>query len=650
MSEVKRLADLLRQSGHQQAGAILEKRRDLQSLCRIERDGDRHFRVRIQEYTLHTVTPSQLSWLASWLTKQAASGRSSSSTTARDNTDPWVIIDRALRTIGRADVADRLMKELKLRGGFRFTYAPRGINVFVDGRAFRVGDGAKGVRQFARFLDQWLEASGVESADQIVMYAREALSRQVPALGRSYWLGRSGLGRRIRQCVYERELRTLIKRAGLTGRPSRAQTDHLLSLVLERSGAQPNYFERLEELEKLETEAVLRALLLAIAVPARAVAEATIRLLVELRVLSSPISPEGERSALSLACALFKRIAVGQTIDPGIVDRLCQDVDLRKYQPLWLLKRVRSFAVATSGLQEAAQVIDRLLGVHLRQQARFASPAQPRSDEAIPNQESVRPAFSKQESPPSAQPASSWPSVLSTLGVRDPGVPDELARSLLEAALDRARYQRQYGLPEVEYWVQFRDPFLQGVGIERVRFLPSERPGELTVETAPTRFTCPLQVPPPTVRGGALFLALMAALAYCALVTSPDFLTLSSKRSGRHYQFPSRSPRVQAKGKRQPVALPRGRQGSVKSATSKTSVARLTAYVTPHLRKLRKGRYASADAVAAARLQGIRLPGGFTFVRGHIRGGEGTEVTASYVLVDLALETIRRFRDRKEGA
>lgn len=223
-----------------------------------------------------------------------------------------------------------------------------------------------------------------------------------------------------------------------------------------------------------------------------------------------------------------------------------------------------------------------------------------------------------------------------------PMVPDEVMRSLLEAALRKGWEKPVYALPEVEYWVRVQDRLLTVMGVERFRFV-LQGPQAVQVICAPSPVTFPLEVPPLSIQGGSLYIALMAALAYTEMVTRRD--RLQAERGGVIHvlQVGARKGTRRAASNR-PVRVGRV-SGTDFAAThrGRTVATRAASYVVPHLRWLHVGE-ASANALAEAAEHGIRIPDGYTFVRGHFRGDGAGDGAPEYNVVDVALETVRRFQ------
>ncbi|HLN62484.1 MAG TPA: hypothetical protein VK464_13135 [Symbiobacteriaceae bacterium] len=238
-------------------------------------------------------------------------------------------------------------------------------------------------------------------------------------------------------------------------------------------------------------------------------------------------------------------------------------------------------------------------------------------------------------------------STLSTLDGSDPRVPDEVMRSLLEAALRQSRTHQVYALPEVEYWVHVSDPFLARLGVEQFRFI-EPFPGAIRILCSPKPTVFPLEVPPQRVMGAGLYIALMGTLAYMEMVTRRE--RLASKTGSSIYAWHTATG-TPSSGRR-PVRVGRVTRSASSSrpATSGSkSHAHAVSYVVPHLRWLAVGD-ASENATELAAEHGIRIPEGYTFVRGHFRGeGQGMG-SATYSLVDVALETVRKFQEKARKA
>jgi len=255
---------------------------------------------------------------------------------------------------------------------------------------------------------------------------------------------------------------------------------------------------------------------------------------------------------------------------------------------------------------------------------------------------------SPSRSVPAESPLFDWKQLDSLFAGSDPGIPDTVMRSLLEATLKEAAEKRVYGLPEVEYWVVCPDQYLAGRGIDRITFRGGPEMERLQGWTSHTSVQFPLCMPPLGVTGGTLFLVLMGATMFSALVTQRNRFGENPGADGLMLSWRAHA---RASGAPQPLRISRvapGRRTARGSDVTRAVTAQRTGtYVIPHIRVLHAGGQPSARALQAAQEHGISLPAGYTFVRGHFRGAATEGTSPQYALTDITLETIRRFRTER---
>lgn len=240
---------------------------------------------------------------------------------------------------------------------------------------------------------------------------------------------------------------------------------------------------------------------------------------------------------------------------------------------------------------------------------------------------------------------SEWLAVSKALNHVDPGLPDEVMRSLLAAALKRTTSKKRYGLPSGEYWVACPDRVLERVGIQRLTFMAGTSGLSIQCVTSPLDMRFSLGMPPTTVTRGALLAALVAAITYEAMVTQRENFTSTETKGMINLRWANASRSVsRAAGPSRTVVARVRRTGVINRTNGPIQRENRASFVVPHLRLLRPGGLPSARAAANAAEHGIRLPTGYTFVRGHLRGAEGAQMVREFSVAEIALETIARLR------
>jgi|GEM_PF-3228581 len=237
-----------------------------------------------------------------------------------------------------------------------------------------------------------------------------------------------------------------------------------------------------------------------------------------------------------------------------------------------------------------------------------------------------------------------WTTLAEALNHVESGLPEEVMRALLEAALRRAELKRRYGLPAGEYWVVCPDPVLERAGIQRLTFSAGASGAYIQCVTAPLHLRFSLVVPPAGVTEGPLLLLLVAAIMYEALVTQRDGFTSQASRGQTSLKWAKAGHAASHTVSRTVVA--RIARPGVRSTErhGTTSAQGRASFVVPHLRRLRAGGRPGPGAAAHAADLGIRLPNGFTFVRGHIRGAEPSGIAREFTVAEVAMETMVRLR------
>lgn len=243
------------------------------------------------------------------------------------------------------------------------------------------------------------------------------------------------------------------------------------------------------------------------------------------------------------------------------------------------------------------------------------------------------------------EPPSEWAVVSESLDHVDPGLPEEVMRTLLGAALNRAHLKKRYGLPLEEYWVACPDPVLARAGIQRLTFQTETVGLSVRCLTTPLNVRFTLGMPPATVSRGALLAALIAGIIYEAMVTQRENFASVETQGKINLKWATTSPASPRATRRTRTVV--GRVNRIRGITRGNNPIpkdKRASFVVPHLRLLLPGGCPSGEAMAHAAEHGITLPTGYTFVRGHLRGAGSTPLTREFSVAEIALETVARLR------
>jgi len=207
-------------------------------------------------------------------------------------------------------------------------------------------------------------------------------------------------------------------------------------------------------------------------------------------------------------------------------------------------------------------------------------------------------------------------------------------RALLEEAEKKARYApwgafvlevpeevflHRWGVRELWLWVERRRMWCAVAGEDGM-------PHESFLWTARGGVATRLIVPPgPREALDAVLTAVWHDMVVAGEESVPEVSRGGARRSGE-----ARGPGGTAGGPARAVVFPRTPRHGVElrgvrrwGGDAEAAAVRRAHAVSGHIRRLPRGSKPSASARAAAREWGIELPRGYTFVRPHVRGGQG---------------------------